>query len=158
MFAKAGRPNVGSSMSRKPWEIHPDKHDNENETMVLIGPNVAKLTAAERAGQKWPIWYTAGVGKFFTVPAEERECMSALTEAGLFKCLQPEEIQAVREYVRSIPIVLKGRTRTHFWVTPLIKIDRVDFDLLDLTRAKGLTCPPSRNCNWRWLKPESTTG
>ena len=154
MFAKAGRPNVGSSMSRKPWEIHPDKQDNENETMVLIGPNVGKLTAAERAGQKWPI-HSIG-GKTFAVPMEERECMSAMLEAGLFKCLQPEEIQAIREYVTSIPVVLKGRTRTHFWVTPLSKIARVDFDLLDFTRAKGLTCPPSWNCNWRWLKAEGS--
>jgi hypothetical protein len=158
MFAKAGRPQVGCCRSRKPWEIHPDKHDNEIETMVLIGPNVAKLTAAERADQKWPIWYTALAGKPFAVPAEERECMSAMSKAGLFKCLQPEEIQAIREYVCSIPVVLKGRTRTQFWVTPLSKIARVDFDLLDFTQANGLTCPPSRNCNWRWLKADGSGG
>ena len=68
--------------------------------------------------------------------------MRAMSDAGLLVSLQLDEIQAVRDYVRSIPVVLKGRTRTHFWVTPLNKIDRVDFDLLDFTRAKGLTCPP----------------
>ena len=158
VFAKAGRPNVGGNISRKPWEIHPDKHCNNINTLVLIGPSVAKLSAAERGGHKWPIWYTAEADRPFSVPAEENECMRAMSDAGLLVSLQLDEIQAVRDYVRSIPVVLKGRTRTHFWVTPLIKIDRVDFDLLDLTRAKGLTCPPSRNCNWRWLKQENTTG
>ena len=156
MFAKAGRPNAGCNRSRKPWEIHPDKHNNEIDTMLLIGPIVGKLTVAERGGQQWPIWYTAEAGRPFAVPAEEKECMSAMAEAGLFAWLYPDEIQAVREYVCSIPIVLKG-TRTHFWVTPLSNMVRVDFDLLDFTRAKGLTCPPARNCNWRWLKPVVTT-
>ena len=158
MFAKAGRPNVGCTKCRKPWEIHPDKHDSGINTMLLIGPNVSKLTAAERAGQKWPIWYTAAAGRPFPVPAKEKECMRAMTEAGLIACLHPDEIESVCEYVSSIPTALKDRIRTHFWVTPLIAITRVEFDLLDFTRAKGLMCPGEWNCNWRWLKQEIITG
>jgi hypothetical protein len=82
--------------------------------------------------------------------------MRAMSDAGMFMSLQLNEVQAVRDYVRSIPVVLKGRTRTHFWVTPLRKIERVEFDLVEFTRTKGLTCPGTRNCNWRWLKSEIT--
>ncbi len=156
MFGKAGRPNAGCNNSRKPWEINPNKHLNNSNTVLLIGPSVARLSASERKGQKWPIWYTAEAGRPYSVPSEENECMRALLDAGLLVDLHHDEIQAVREYVRSIPVFLKGRTRTHFWVTPLRKIARVEFDLVDFTRTKGLTCPGTRNCNWRWLKSEIT--
>ena len=113
MFAKAGRPNVGCRKSRKPWEIHPDFHGNES-VEVLVGPTVVGLTKEERGGKTWPIWYTAVTGRPIPVPAEEVECMNTMTSLGLFEQMNDEEVEAVREYVRSVPRVLKGRTRRWF--------------------------------------------
>ena len=90
------------------------------------------LTGDERSGHSWPIWYTAVPGIPMAVPAQERECIRAMAEMGLFTMMEPEEIEAVREYVRSILTEIRSRDRTHFWVTPLNNITRVHFDLLDL--------------------------
>ena len=152
MFAKAGRPNVGCSLSRKPWEIHPDFHGTDIDAVeVLVGPTVVGLSKEERGGGKWPIWYTARTGTPIPVPTDEAECMNKMTALGLFEHMSGEEVDEVREYVRSIPRALKRRTRRCFWVTPL-QITRVQFDLVDFTRERGLVCPRAMNCNWKWLK------
>ncbi len=143
VFAKAGRPVIGCNISRKPWEIHPDFHGSDIESVVvLVGPSIAGLTVEERGGQSWPVRYTGVIGKAVAVPAEEVECMRGMAALGLFDRMSEWEIEAVREYVRSIPRVLKGRTRTCFWVTPLLQVTRVQFDVRFYAR-QGTGLPSS---------------